>query len=120
MASLRYTDAEIYVDAQDQRSIEDVLSGRWAVTPRFGSYCLEGFNVDVGKHRGYQRDAPPGYFLGWRTLIDLTAAPETTDAAMVHFVTDLVAFLASVGYAAVAACGFEHELPEPPEPRAPG
>jgi hypothetical protein len=118
MASSRYTDAEIYAHADEHRSIEQALSAWWDVESNFGTFELRDFEVHVGKHKGYDRDASPDYFLGWRTLIDVTAAPDTSDRAMVQFVTDLVAFLASAGYAAVAACGFEHELPDPPQPRS--
>ena len=118
MASSRYEDAEVYADSADPDSIERILSDRWKVDSNFGIVRLEGFHIHVGKHKAYTRDAEPDDFLGWRTLIDVTAAEEVSDQAMVNLVGDLVGTLHSAGYRSKAVCPFSDEVrPRLPEDR---
>jgi hypothetical protein len=110
MTTQKYAGADLYVDSADPARVVAALRKRWGVEPSFGSFTLPGFSVDVSKHRAYSRDVAPEHFLGWRTLIGIDADSDTSDAAMVNFVADLILYLAAAGFRSAAACRFEDEL----------
>jgi hypothetical protein len=110
MATEKYAGTDLYVDASDRADVVEVLRSRWGLEPSFGTFTLARFSVDVGKHKGYDRDAAPDDFLGWHTLVGITADTETPDDAVVRFVADLMQFLEAAGFPSAAACRFEDEL----------
>jgi hypothetical protein len=115
VASFDYSEAELYVDTDDRNLLKPVLVAHWQVAPVYSFFELQGFTVSVGKHKGHVRGASPDHFLGWRTLIDVTAGEETTDHAMLDFMGDLVGALYAAGYRSEAVCSFSDKIRRPEE-----
>lgn len=113
MASTKYHEAELYVDVADRNLLKPILASYWGVDPVHSFFRLPGFTVSIGKHKAYVRDAAPGYFLGWQTLIDVNTEGDTTDREMVEFMGNLVAVLNSAGYRSEPVCAFSAEIERP-------
>ena len=107
MAGPRYANAELYVDADPafHTFIRRTLEERRHELPAY-----DRVEVDVVKHKAYERDADPTSLWGWRTIIWVTAAGEASDGDMIAFVRDLIRVLAEVGYRSRAVCPFSDEV----------
>ncbi|MFD8009099.1 hypothetical protein [Streptomyces sp. NPDC058955] len=111
----RYAECQVYVDAADPGTLVDRLRpalGIEAVAPAspdlvFGPLLVTGAHND---HATGAR-AHPDDFLEWSVVLECDAVPGAAPAETVDAVSALLRCLWDRGYAAVAACDFEDELP---------
>jgi hypothetical protein len=110
MASERYRDCGLYVEAVDQARVAEELRDHFRVGERHGVFFLPAAELQVGY--GSEWPGLPDNYYGWRATIDVSAEPHTTDQEMVAFVTELMELVRSHGHRVVAECAFEDDLPQ--------
>ncbi|GAA3048444.1 hypothetical protein GCM10017562_08260 [Streptomyces roseofulvus] len=111
----RYANCHIYVDAADPGTLVERLRpalGVAAVTPTspdlvFGPLLVTGASNDYATGAR----AHPDDFLEWPVVPECDAVPGAAPAETVEAVSALLRCLWNRGYAALATCDFEDELP---------
>lgn len=107
-----YSDASIYVDAVSAPRVVGRLRDALGLVEDDGAELTVGPVRVEGEHNDYatNRRAHPFGFLQWPTVLECEAHAGTPDE-VVQAVTAVLEALWHGGFKAVAACGFEDELP---------
>ncbi|MEV7797095.1 hypothetical protein AB0O68_34865 [Streptomyces sp. NPDC087512] len=107
-----YEDCSVYVDAGDGSTVITWLKERLGAGDGGQNLTVGPLQVS-GVHNDYPtgRKAHPFEFLEWLTVLECEAPAEAEPGAVVAAVTLVLETLWSGGWKAVAACGFEDELP---------
>ncbi|MFD5372539.1 hypothetical protein [Streptomyces sp. NPDC127103] len=107
-----YSDASIYVDAEAAPRVLGRLRDALGLNKEDGAELTVGPVRVYGAPNDYStgRHAHPSDFLQWPTVLECEA-PSGAPAEVVQAVTAVLEALWHGGFKAVAACGFEDELP---------
>ncbi|MFE6070056.1 hypothetical protein [Streptomyces sp. NPDC056525] len=107
-----YSDASIYVDAEVAPRVLGWLRDALGLDKEDGAELTVGPVRVYGEPNDYNtgRHAHPSDFLQWPTVLECEA-PSGAPAEVVQAVTAVLEALWHGGFKAVAACGFEGELP---------
>jgi hypothetical protein len=108
MADDNYQFCKIFVRTAEPPAVAEQLAGLLEVQPQRRAFALADAIVDVLKNpdAGLADD-----FIGWPTIVEVEAEPEATDRSIVALTSRIVESLWASGWAAVAACDYEAELP---------
>jgi hypothetical protein len=103
----------LYVDTPDLAAVLDLVTGLLGPADDLDVVRVPGFTVDV--RRNPDRTGGPHY-LDWPSTVDIDAAADVPEPAVIDFVTTLVDHLHQAGLRVGAESPFRDHLP-PPDPR---
>jgi hypothetical protein len=100
----------LYVDTPDLAAVLDLVTGLLGPADDLDVVRVPGFTVDV--RRNPDRTGGPHY-LDWPSTVDIDAAADIPDPAVIEFVTTLVDRLRHAGLRVGAESTFPDHLPPP-------
>jgi hypothetical protein len=108
MADEKYQFCKIFVRAAKVPVVTERLAELLGAQPQRRTFALADAIVDVLKNpdAGLADD-----FIGWPTIVEVEAEPEASDGSIVALTSRIIESLWDSGWAAVAACDYEAELP---------
>ncbi|NML52712.1 hypothetical protein HHL19_17130 [Streptomyces sp. R302] len=112
-----YAFFDVYVAVADPETIVErlrtALGGTEVPTTARHDLILGPLRI-TGDHNGCRTwdRADPDDFLPWPTVLEGETSPGAAPAEVVEAVATLLRTLWGMGYRALAACDFEHELPD--------
>ena len=103
-----YRWATLYVDEPDPAVVVAETARLLGVRPSgLDIFTVPGFTVDVRRNPDRTES---GQVLDWRTMIEVDAALDVPDVAVVAFVARLMSHLREAGHRVAADCDFANEL----------
>jgi hypothetical protein len=108
MADEKYEFCKIFVRTAEPPAVAGRLAELLGVQPQRRAFALPDAIVDVLKNPdvGGADD-----FIGWPTIVEVEAEPQASDRSIVALTSRIIESLWDSGWAAVAACDYETELP---------